>query len=403
MIPDHYFFDTFRGKRLHLGVTGSIAAYKALDLTRAFLRLHIQVGATLTEAARRFVTPLSFQALGADPVHTELFPETTQYEHLEPGIADTFLVVPATANILAKMTHGLADNLLSCQLLAYPGPIVVAPAMNPRMWTAAPTAANWSTLLRRGVHGVHPDSGLVACGDTGQGKLAPIDEIFIHTLRAMTPRDLHGKRILLTMGPTREYFDRARFWSNPSTGTMGACLAICAALRGAQVTVVHGPVNIKLPRFLRAVPVLSAQDMHAAVNDLFPEHDIACCTAAVADFRPPRCPQGKFKKSAEPLQLVFEPNPDILAGLGERKNSGQFLIGFAAEIENLASNAAAKLSRKHLDLIVANPLDDPEAGFATATNRVRVLDRHGRDETWPVLPKTEVAWRIWDWTLSNMA
>ena len=401
MIPDHYLFDTFHGKRLHLGVTGSIAAYKALDLTRAFLRLNIQVGATLTEAARRFVTELSFSALGADPLFTDMFAQGMNYDHLEPAVADAFLVAPATANTLAKMANGLADELLSCQLLAYPGPVLVAPAMNPRMWSARATQHNWAVLGDRGVRRIPPDCGNVACGDTGQGRLAPVEEIFIQTLAALAPQDLLGKKVMVTLGPTREYFDRVRFWSNPSSGTMGATLAIAAALRGADVTAVTGPVDLVLPSMIRRIPVVSAREMFEASQDLFPTQDIGCFTAAVADFRPPACSAGKFKKGGSPLSLTFESNPDILATLSVAKRQDQMTIGFAAEAQHLEENARGKLERKNLDLIVANPVNESGAGFASRTNRVLVMDRHGRKESWPQLPKTEIAWRIWDWILMN--
>jgi phosphopantothenoylcysteine decarboxylase/phosphopantothenate--cysteine ligase len=401
VIPEHYQFDTFHGKRIHLGVTGSIAAYKALDLTRAFLRMNIQVGVTLTESARKFVTGLTFGALGADPLFTDMFTEGMNFDHLEPAVADAFVVAPATANIIAKMAHGLADDLLSCQLLAYPGPVIVAPAMNPRMWDAPATRHNWAVLGERGVRRIEPVCGNVACGDTGQGRLAPLEDIFFLTLAALSPQDMKGKKVMLTLGPTREYFDRARFWSNPSTGTMGACLAVCAAMRGAEVTAVTGPVDIALPPMIRRISVGTAREMFEAASDVFPSHDIGCFTAAVADFRPPACPTGKFKKGGAPLSLTFEPNPDILATLSAGKRPGQVTIGFAAEAQDLEQNAASKLARKNLDLIVANPIDEAGAGFAASTNRVLLLDRSGRKESWPQLPKTEIAWRIWDWILTS--
>lgn len=402
MIPDHYFFDTFCGKRIHLGVTGSVAAYKALELTRAFLRLNMLVGVTLTDSARQFVTDLSFAALGADPVHTGLFAAGSSYDHLEPACADAFLVAPATANIMAKMACGLADDILSCQLLAFPGPVLIAPAMNPRMWSAPATQYNWDLLGQRGIARVAPDCGRVACGDTGQGRLASLDEIFIRALALLAPQDLRGKKIMLTLGPTREYFDQARFWSNPSSGLMGATLAISAALRGAEVTAVTGPVDVALPSLVRQVRVVSARQMFEAAADIFPSQDMGCFTAAVADFRPPAYPGGKYKKGGPPLAFSFEPNPDILATLSTGKSAHQLTIGFAAEAENLEANALSKLTRKNLDLIVANPINEPGAGFATATNRVLVLDKLGRQESWPQLPKTEIAWRIWDWICMNM-
>lgn len=401
MIPEHYLFDTFHGKRIHLGVTGSIAAYKALELTRAFLQLHIRVGATLTASAQQFITPLSLSALGADPLYTDLFAEGENFNHLEPGSADAFVVAPATANILAKMSHGLADDILSCQLLAFPGPVVLAPAMNPRMWANPATQGNIHTLMERGARLVGPVGGHVACGDTGTGRLAELDEIFIHTLAALAPQDLAGQRIMLTLGPTREFFDKVRFWSNPSTGYMGASLAVAAALRGAHVTAIHGPIAIKLPSLIQTVPVVSARDMFAAAQDIFPSQDIGCFTAAVADFRPPTCAQGKFKKGGQGLSLDFEPNPDILASLSTTKKAHQRTIGFAAEVENLTSNAALKLAKKQLDLLIANPIDEIGSGFASSTNHVFVCDRFGRQEWWPTLPKPEIAWRIWDWILLN--
>lgn len=401
MIPAHYLFDTFHGKRIQVGVAGSVAAYKALDLIRAFSRLHLQVGVTLTEAAQEFVTPLSFSSLGAEPVHTGLFNSAADFDHLEPGCADAFVVAPATANILAKMVHGLADDILSCQLLAYAGPVIAAPAMNPRMWSHRATQYNTRVLRERGVQFVGPECGSVACGDLGTGRLADLDEIFICALAAISPQDLAGKRVMVTLGPTREYFDRARFWSNPSTGLMGACLAVSAALRGAQVTVIHGPVTLGLPKMVTTVPVVSAREMFAAAQDIFPGQDIGCFTAAVADFRPPSCAQGKFKKNGQGLILSFESNPDILATLSTAKKPHQLTIGFAAEVEDLEGHARGKLDRKQLDLLVANPIDQADAGFGSSTNRVFVCDIHGRQEWWPTLPKPEVAWRIWDWILLN--
>lgn len=401
MIPEYYFFDTFRGKRVHLGVTGSVAAFKALDLLRALVRLNIQVGVTLTDGARKFITDMCFGALGADPVHTQLF-SSAGYDHLEPSVADAFVVAPATANILAKMAHGLADDLLSCQLLAYAGPTLVAPAMNPRMWSAAATQDNWRTLMQRGVRPVSPGSGKVACGESGTGRMAEVHEIFFQVMSALAPQDLAGQRIMLTVGPTREYFDLARFWSNPSSGMMGASLAVCAAMRGAEVTVIQGPVDVTLPAGIQVVPVVSAREMFAAAQDIFPSQHIGCFAAAVADFRPPPCSQSKFKKSGAGLSIEFEPNPDILATLSTAKKPGQITIGFAAEAENLTTYATQKLERKNLDVLVANPIHEPGAGFGSPTNRVLVFDRYGRHEAWPVLPKTEVAWRIWDWILPSI-
>jgi len=395
MVPAHYSFDIFRGARVHLGVCGSVAAYKALELTRALTQLDIRVTVTLTHGATQFLTPMAFLGLGAEQAHISHAQEP--FLHLEPGAcAGVLAVAPATANILAKMAYGLADDLLSTQILAYPGPILVAPAMNPRMWQAAATQANVATLQARGVLCVGPDPGPVACGETGTGRLAPIAEIFVEILRLLTPQDLQGRRVLITAGPTREYFDPARFWSNPSTGTMGAALAVAASLRGATVEVVHGPMEAPLPRRVQSVAVTSAQQMYDATLERFPAADLIICAAAVADFRPPR-QDSKYKKDGGPLHLTMERNPDILATLGQRKAPHQRILGFAAETGDLEAAARTKLARKGADMIAANPIGAPDAGFASTTNRMIVLDRHGRMESWPTLPKTEVAWRLLQW------
>ncbi|MEF2146495.1 MAG: bifunctional phosphopantothenoylcysteine decarboxylase/phosphopantothenate--cysteine ligase CoaBC [Desulfovibrionaceae bacterium] len=398
-------FRGFLGQRVHLGVSGSIAAYKALDLVRGLLRLNVSVSATLTESATRFVTPLSFEALGADPVYGGMFePGQHPYAHLGPGqSSDLMAVVPATANTLARLAHGLADDMLSCQALAHPGPLLVAPAMNPNMWQAPPTKENVERLRQRGVDVVFPCSGMVACGDEGNGRMAPVSSILARIAFLLSPKDLVGRKVLLTLGPTREPFDAVRFWSNPSTGRMGACLAVAAWLRGADVHVVAGPCDIDLPEGITRTDVTTAREMHDAALELWPDMDVACCTAAVADFRPEPFGAGKMKKdkiAQAGLSVCFETNPDILCELGQNKSDHQLLIGFAAETDDLEGNARAKLVRKHLDIIVANPIGCQGAGFACVTNRVLVLDRNGRLEEWPELDKTEVAWRIWDHLLS---
>ena len=396
----HYRFAGFMGKRVHLGVTGSIAAYKALDLLRPLQEAGCIVSATLTDSAARFVTPLSFEALGASPVYTAMFggEGETAFGHLEPGQeADVMAIVPATASTMARLAFGLADDMLSCQALAFAGPKIVAPAMNPRMWDAPATRRNWDMLGELGYIRVTPESGRVACGDTGSGRLAPVDDIFIAILRAVSPQDLAGKKVLVTLGPTREQWDAVRFWSNPSSGLMGACMAMAAHLRGAEVTVVAGPTALTFPGGIEVVPVTTAREMFDAATGLWPGMDMGCCTAAVADFRPVPFGDTKFKKaSGEPLTVSFEPNPDILRALGESKREGQRLIGFAAESGELKAEAARKLESKRLDLIAANDISRQGSGFCSGTNRMFVLDAQGRRESWPQLDKTEVAWRLWD-------
>ncbi|MDR3639909.1 MAG: bifunctional phosphopantothenoylcysteine decarboxylase/phosphopantothenate--cysteine ligase CoaBC [Humidesulfovibrio sp.] len=402
----HLRFPCFLGRRVHLGVTGSISAYKSLELLRLLVDSQISVSATLTSSGQRFIGAESFQALGAVAVHTTMFPDVPTddpFAHLTPSrAADAFVIAPATANILAKIAHGIADDMLSTQALAFRGPLILAPAMNPAMWAAPATRENWRTVLERGGVGVGPAAGAVACGDTGEGRLSPVEHIFAAVLRALSPKDLLGRNILVTLGPTREPWDAVRFLSNPSSGLMGACLAVSAWMRGATVNVVAGPTSFDFPPGITVTPVNTAQEMLTAASELFPAADIACCTAAVCDFRPVPPASGaerKLKKrdlgSCLPsIELLA--NPDILRTLGATKRHGQTLIGFAAETDDLLAQAKLKLAEKHLDLIVANRVGVPGSGFESATNAVTVLDRTGRVEQWPELPKTEVAWRIWD-------
>ncbi len=400
----HYRFAGFMGKRVHLGVTGSIAAFRALELLRAYQESDCIVSATLTDSCTKFVQGLSFEALGASPVYTSMFdggPESdTAFGHLEPGqTADVMVIAPASANTMAKLAFGLADDMLSCQALAFPGPKIIAPAMNPRMWDSPATKRNWDMIGELGFIRVIPESGHVACGDTGQGRLAPVEEIFIATLKALSPQDLAGKKVLVTLGPTREPWDAVRFWSNPSSGTMGACLAMAAYLRGADVTVVAGPTQLSFPSAIEVVSVQTASQMFAACMDVWPDTDIGCCTAAVADYRPIPHGEGKFKKTDSAgggITVEFEPNEDILKTLGSMKKGDQKLIGFAAETSGIKEEAQRKLTSKNLDLIAANDISKEGSGFGVATNQMFVLDGSGRKEMWPQLPKTEVAWRLWD-------
>ncbi len=392
----------FSKKRVHLGITGSVAAYKGLELLRLFVKTHIAAGATLTSAALRFITPLSFTSLGADPVYTELFDKDLDtYAHLAPGqTAHALIIAPATANILAKLAHGLADDMLVTQALSFDGPLVLAPCMNPKMWNHPATKANWEILINRGALGIPPVSGTVACGDEGQGRLAEPWDIYVTTLKALAPKDLAGQNILITLGPTREPFDKVRFWSNPSSGKMGWALALCAWLRGARVTVVQGPTSLSLPKEITTISVNTAQEMFTACMDIWPNMDIGCCTAAVADFSPVPHPRGKLKKQDCPdgLHIDFTRNPDILQTMGENKTPAQRLIGFAAEAEkDLQAAAQTKLEAKQLNLIVCNRIDMEGSGFAGWNNSVLLVDAHGTTRQMDNRPKTDIAWRIWDW------
>jgi phosphopantothenoylcysteine decarboxylase/phosphopantothenate--cysteine ligase len=405
MIPPYLQFSRFQGSRIHLGVTGSIAAYKVLDLCRDFLRSGIEMSATMTRAAQEFLRPLSFEGLGVDPVYTALFDhEHRLFGHLEPGqVAHTLVIAPATANSLAKLAHGLADDMLSCQALAFSGPLVVCPAMNPRLWNAPATQENIDKLVSRNVAFVAPGFGEMACGDTGQGKLASIEEIYLHVLRTLSTKDLAGKRLVITLGPTREFWDPVRFWSNPSSGKMAAALAIAAWLRGAQVDCVCGPNQLWFPEDIRVHPVTSAQEMYETTVSLWPDMDIGCLCAAVCDFRPETVSKEKFKKDTlghKSLQVNFVANPDILKHLGQEKTVDQRLIGFAAEsTASLFEAAQSKIRSKNLDIIVANNIADPEYGFGSPVNQCLILDRFGAYENIPQRTKADIAWRIWDWIL----
>ena len=400
----HLFFPTFRGKRLHNAITGSVAAYRMADVHRWWQSVGISTSAVLSQSGEEFLPALTLRALGADPVQTEWFgPSDQVFSHLQlDSPADAMVLAPATANTLARLASGLADTLCACQLLAFRGPLVIAPAMNPRLWSAPQTRRNWQTLREMGYILLEPDSGRMACGDEGAGRLPDPRLICMTGIKTLSPQDLQGKKVLVSLGPTREHWDPARFWSNPSTGTMGAAMAVAAWLRGAEVHVVQGPVSPWLPPDIFATRVTSAREMDEACNDLWPAMDIGCLTAAVCDFRPAETSPHKRRKAEQPevgICLEFSRNPDILAGLGRNRKSGQRLIGFAAETRDLAEQAKSKLAAKNCDLLAANPIHLPEAGFAAPTNRMTVVDRSGRLEEWPLLHKGETAWRLWDWLI----
>ncbi|MDR3044250.1 MAG: bifunctional phosphopantothenoylcysteine decarboxylase/phosphopantothenate--cysteine ligase CoaBC [Desulfovibrio sp.] len=411
----HLAFTRFSGRRLHLGVCGSIAAYKAPDFVRMWRDAGMDVGVTLTDAARRFIAPLTFAALGASPVFTTMFaggqpggesaasplsPDDDVFGHLMPGqSAHAFVIAPASASTMARLACGLADDMLSAQALAFPEPLVIAPAMNPKMWANAATQDNVATLRRRGHVVVDPGCGRTACMEAGQGRLADPREVYLHGLRAASPQDMQGRRVLVTLGPTREQWDGVRYWTNPSSGTMGAAVAVALWLRGAQVHAVCGPGTPWLPMGIARHDVTGARQMFDAADALWDAMDAGVFTAAVADFSPVPLGAEKFKKAdaRDGFSVAFTPNPDILATLGTRKRDGQTVVGFAAETSGLAESMARKLAAKNADMIVGNLVGGADAGFGAATNRVTVLTKAAEPEEWPVLPKPDVAWRIVDW------
>ena len=390
------------GRQVHLGVCGSVAAYKALDLLRLFRKAGLRVSVVLTSAAMRFVTPLSFLSLEAETVYTDMFApgEKAPFGHLQPrAAADAFVVAPVSATTLARLAAGMADEMLAAQALAFSRPLVLAPAMNPGMWANAATQDNVRCMQDRGHWLVPPVSGRVACGEEGQGKLADLEDIFWAVFRSLCPRDLAGKTLMVTMGPTREPWDGVRCWTNLSTGRMGAAVATVAYLRGARVLAVAGPGTPRLPGGLERHDVGTAREMFSVARTLWPQADAGVFTAAVADYSPKTQGEGKFKKreSAESLTVEFTGNPDILLRLAAERRPGQKVVGFAAETSDLEAQATAKMERKKADMIVGNLVGGADAGFAGDKNTVFVRDIHGRIESWPVLSKAEVAWRLLDW------
>jgi len=382
----------FEGKHILLGVTGSIAAYKAADIASKLTQAGAEVDVVLTEHARRFITEVTFRAITRRPVLTDLFdePEERQIAHIHLAKrADVLLIAPATANILAKLAVGIADDLLTTLALATQAKVVIAPAMNTVMWQHPATQRNVKTLEERGAHFVYPAEGMLACGDVGAGKLADTPVILAAVEQVLNP-PLRGVRILVTAGPTEEPVDAVRHLSNPSSGKMGYAIAAEAVRMGAEVTLVTGPTLLDPPAGAKTIRVRTAQQMLDACLQVYEEVDVVIATAAVSDYRPAEVWQGKRKKGEEEWTIRLVPNPDILRTLGERKGR-RILVGFAAETHELMANAQAKLREKNLDLIVANDVSEEDSGFRSDTNRVTLLWADGRQEPLPLMTKQEVA------------
>lgn len=382
-----------RGKEIILGVTGGIAVYKAVELLRLLTKAGAAVHVVMTRAATEFVTPLTFQTLSCHPVHLELFNLISEQQigHISLAErADLFLVAPATANFIGKVACGIADDLLTTTVMATRAPVLIAPAMNVNMYQNPIYRENEARLKGHGYLFVPPASGMLACGYEGEGKLQDPEVILEEAVAALTPKSLAGERILVTAGPTREEIDPVRFISNHSSGKMGYAIARQARLRGAEVTLVTGPTALQPPYGVTAVQVESACEMRDAVLERLDGSDIVIKAAAVADYRPRQRAGMKVKKDAAHLAIELERNPDILAEIGARKG-GRVLVGFAAETQDLVVNAASKLTRKNLDLIVANDVSQEGAGFNVDTNIVKMLFRDGRIEELPIMGKDELA------------
>ncbi len=397
---------SLRGKRVLLGVSGSIAAYKAVEALRELVRRGAEVRVAMTEAAQRFVTPLTFATLSRQPVLSDLF--TLDYDReighvATPGRAHLLLVAPATAHTIAKFAHGLADDFLTNIYLAAACPVLVAPAMDADMYRHPATQENLEALRRRGVRIVGPASGELASGIVGPGRLSEPAEIVRAAEALLLARlDLAGQAVLVTAGPTQEPVDPVRFLSNRSSGRMGFAVAEAARDRGARVILVAGPTEVAPPAGVEVLRVGTAEEMREAVLARAGEAAVVIKAAAVADYRPSRARGRKLKKQDAPLRLDLEPTPDILGELGQRKR-GQVLVGFAAETDDVISNARDKLAKKNLDLIVANDVGAADAGFGVDTNRVTIIDHAGEAEALPLLSKRDVADRILDRVVALLA
>jgi phosphopantothenoylcysteine decarboxylase/phosphopantothenate--cysteine ligase len=393
--------------RAILGVGGGIAAYKAAELARALMERGFAVNTVMTEAAQEFVRPLTFAALTGRKVITGMFDShgadevlASSVEHIQVAQENDLLVVaPATADLLAKFANGLAGDFLSTLHLAFQGPVLLAPAMNTAMWEHAATKANIQTLRARGCVVMEPDSGLLACGTTGPGRLPSPERIADQALRLLTQRhDLDGETVLITAGPTREPLDPVRFISNRSSGKMGYSIAEAAVLRGARVILVSGPVQLPPPDGVDLISVQTAGEMHKAVMDHLSETTIVVKSAAVADYHVAHVPEQKVKKTAMRLSLELDPTVDILAEVGRRKTD-QLLIGFAAETENLVAEARRKMQTKHCDMVVANNVSNEGIGFESDVNEIVLVLRTGEIIPLPRASKRALADEILDQAL----
>jgi phosphopantothenoylcysteine decarboxylase/phosphopantothenate--cysteine ligase len=381
-----------RGRRVVLGVTGGIAAYKAVEVCRRLVDAGAHVAPVLTDDALRFVGALTFSALASEPVRTSLFDGPDPIPHTRLGqTADLVVVAPATAKLLGKYAAGISDDLLTATLLATRAPVLVAPAMHTEMWEHPAVQDNLATLRRRGVRVVDPESGRLAGGDEGEGRLAHPDRIVAQAATVVAERgDLAGLRVLVTAGGTREPIDPVRFVGNRSSGKMGHAVAEVAARRGAAVTLVT-TTDRAAAGAVEVVRVDTAEEMAEAVLTRLAEVDVLVMAAAVADFRPKARADTKLKKADGPPEVVLEPTPDILAAVAERKQPHQVLVGFAAETDHVREQAAAKLAAKRVDLMVANDVSAPDAGFEVDTNRAILLYSSGPAEETPLMAKPDLA------------
>jgi phosphopantothenoylcysteine decarboxylase/phosphopantothenate--cysteine ligase len=386
------------GKTIVVGVTGGIAAYKAAELVRLLVKDGAFVRAIMTKNAQEFITQLTLQTLSGNPVATETFNLTQESEIGHIRLADTadlILIAPASADVIGKLAHGIADDLLTTVLLATMAPVLVAPAMNVHMYAHPAVQENIRILGQRGYRFVEPGEGFLACGYEGKGRLADPEDIVEEVRAALTKKDLGKERIIVTAGPNAEPIDPVRFITNRSTGKMGFAMARVAWRRGADVTLISGPTSLAPPRGVRFYPVRTALEMQQAIMSSYGDATIVISAAAIADYRPAHVAPQKIKKQEGNFSIEMTRNPDILAGLSPQKGN-RLLIGFATETENVLQNAMRKLHKKNLDMIVANDVTQEGAGFAHDTNVVTLIDRSERMETLPLMSKDEVAHTVYD-------
>jgi len=380
---------SIKGTKIILGVCGSAAAYKAVSLGRKLLKNGAELRIAMTEAGAKFVSPMTFRAVLSAPVVVDQFAEPEKYEieHISwARWADLILIAPATANVMAKVSAGIADDFLTANILSTKSPVLFVPAMNSAMWENKVTQRNVRTLRELGYYVMQPDEGELACGETGSGRF-PDDDKIIASIEEIigTEKIFTGKKILITAGPTREFIDPVRFISNPSSGKMGFAIAEEAQKMGAEVILIHGPVSIPIPAGVKAIPVVSAIEMRSEVMKYFSKCDVVIMAAAVADYSPIEYSSSKIKKSGDVKIVKLAPTMDILAELGKKKGK-RILVGFAIETEALEKNARKKLVEKNLDIIVANPVGH-QSGFESATNKGFILLKNGLTEKLELMPK----------------
>ena len=391
--------DSLQGKTVLLGITGGIAAYKMANVASALRKMGANTHVIMTENATKFIAPLTFETLTNNRCVVDTFARDFQYDVAHVSLAkasDVILIAPATANVIAKLAHGLADDMLTTTVLAARCPKLIAPAMNTAMLENPATQENLATLRRYGFTVIEPAVGMLACQDVGSGKLPEPEELVEAIVRTIArEKDLRGLRVTVTAGPTQEALDPVRYLTNHSTGKMGYAIAREALLRGAEVTLISGPVNLKPVAGARMVNTLSAQDMFEAVQKALPRTDILIMAAAVADYRPAAVSDEKIKKREGDMSISLERTPEILTWVSQNRHAGLFVCGFSMETQNMLENSRAKLQKKHLDMIVANNLKTQGAGFGVDTNVVTILTPQETREL-PLMGKDQVAQRLLD-------